>query len=153
MPGSGIFDRLAAVGDPPPRPDDPTCSLHVQLGDESYTIPDLRRQPVYLGDPDKLGSEVPRIVGPEWAERVEAWSGRTLTEGEKTILGVLSSERPLLVKTARLHGGEVKTELICIRNGHPFLERREDFTIRSGPGVQPIFLARSAVTDSQSQIP
>lgn len=142
VPGSGIFDRLAAVDDPPPGPDEFTCSLRVQLGDESYRIPDLRRQPVYLGDPDKLGSEVPKIAGPEWVEAVKAWSGRTLTEGEKTILDVLSSERPFLVRTARLHGGKVKTELTCIRDGHQVLERREDFTIRSGHDVQPIFLAR-----------
>jgi TIR domain-containing protein len=142
VPGEEVFELLPAVDDRDPGPRDLVCSLDIRFQNESYMIRDLRRQPIYLGAPGRLWWAVPGASGSEWVQEVKAWSWRSLTPGEETILSTLSKVEPQLLKTGLLPIGEkIETRLTCTKDGVPRPEIRAVFRVDGKHEVQPVFLA------------
>jgi hypothetical protein len=155
LPARGIFEYLPPVDPLRPRPHDLVCSLRVRFMAAELPIirDDLRQQPIYLGAQDRLGWVTDGTSSSTWIKEVEAWSRKTLTEGEKGVLIALADKKSRLVKTPRLkEGGKIVTELICARDGHQIMKSVESFTIDTRHDVQPVFLRQSA-TDSQGEAP
>ncbi|MFY9819776.1 MAG: toll/interleukin-1 receptor domain-containing protein [Thermoanaerobaculia bacterium] len=154
VPGSGMVGFLPKPRDPDAKPGDLVCSLRVQYQGKLYTRADLRRLPIYLGAPGRLGSVDFHLSASTWVKEVEGWSRRRLTEGEKSILNALSKESPLLVETARLAGNEeLGVKLLCTKDGRIIAESQGRFTIDAGRAPQPVFLVESSTTDTQNEVP
>lgn len=151
VPGRGIFEHLPKVSDPAPGPGDTAYDLRIN---RRYTSHDLRRQPIYLGAPDRLAAAVDQDRGARWVAAVEEWSGRSLTAGEKQILAEISEETPLPIQTDRLsEKGTVEVEILRLKNGESQRVFWRSFTINARHSPQPIFLVKPTGTDTQNEVP